>query len=197
MADDQPGIKVPDVGIISAEPFAYEVAARALEHQLERFRDVLTLSLGLFAAALAGVAFMVVDNATHNDRMVAVALAIGGFVAFLAFFCWSDPSDAPNPKKVAELYDKAPMHARAFSTGAVLLAINENRPHLRIKFLLAKLALCIIIVASTFGVCLKVVESGRNGQVRVPTRRVGFSSYEPRGKQPGGDCFPFSGGHFP
>jgi hypothetical protein len=173
------GFPIEGVGVVSPEPFVFDVAKTALEHQLERFRDVLTLSLGLIAAALAGIAFMVVEKATNYDMAVGVVLTIGGVIALLAIVCWSDPLDAPNPQMLAEAFDHSPLQMRVAATGSVLMAINKNKPHLRTKFLLAKLSLFLILGAATFGVCLKVVELEGHGQdqVRAGARVVqsGFS----------------------
>src|SRR5579862_23247 len=123
------GFPIEGVGVVSPEPFVFDVAKTALEHQLERFRDVLTLSLGLIAAALAGIAFMVVEKSTASDMLVGIALAVGGVLALLAIVCWSDPIDAPNPQALAEVFDQSPLQMRAVATGSVLMAINKNKPH--------------------------------------------------------------------
>jgi hypothetical protein len=133
---------------------------------------------------------MVGDNATWLDKMVGMVLALGGALAFAAFVCWADPRDAPNPKKLAEVYDTAPIQARAFSTGAVILAIDKNRPRLRVKLVLAKVALAVVLVASTFGVGLKVVESEWQGIVHKSTAGGNLPSIHKPGGSPPGWRFP-------
>jgi hypothetical protein len=131
-------VLIPGIGSVSQDPFVYEVAARQLDRQFDRYRDVLTLSIGLLAAALAAIAFLLVDKASNLDCIYVIGLAIGGLVALAVFFR-SDASESPDGKAIALSYDSDPDLARATATGSVLLTIELNSRPLNLKIGAARL----------------------------------------------------------
>ena len=122
---------------VSPDAFVYDVAATALQRQLDRFRDVLTISLGLIAAALASIAFVLVGKMSRPDAILAGIVAFGGVIA-LGTACFWDPREAPNPLALSGVFETEPEYVTAFATAGVLKAIRENQRPLQIKMILAR-----------------------------------------------------------
>lgn len=139
--------------------FVYYVAEHQLDLQLDRYRDVLTLSLGLIAAALAAVAFVVVDKASWIDVAAAGLLTVGGVLSGIALFYGWDADVAPDAEELATSYDGDPELLRADATAAILATLRDNEIWLRRKMIMVRLALLVILVASIVGIGSKVVES--------------------------------------
>jgi hypothetical protein len=183
--DDDGAYYVKDLQqYVSPDPFVYQVAATALQRQLDRFRDVLTISLGLIAAALASIAFVLVGQISPLDMVVAGILAIGGFVA-LATVCLGDPQESPKPLTLAAVFEGDPRYSTALATASVLGAIRENSEPLRRKMSRARAALVIILIAAALGVYLKVVESREHGPP-LPRQCNLPPVHKPSGEQPTG-----------
>lgn len=158
MPDHNPSADVPVFGRISARPFTFQVAATQLEHQLGRFRDVLTLALGLIAVALGGVAIMLTEKATFWDDLSSGVLFVGGVCAGLALFPW-DADDAPDIRAIAYRYAVHLEEITALATATVMSAIASNEDPLRKKMIRVKVALIIILAGAIVGTISKVVES--------------------------------------
>ncbi len=173
-------ILVPGIGPVSPDPFVYQVAAQQLDRQLDRYRDVLTLCLGLIAVALAAIAFLVVDKATVLDDICGVILGIGASLAALALFFKSDARGAPDAEALAIGYETAPQLTRARASGAVLLTIKLNQGPLELKLAVAQLAMIIILAATAGGVGAKIVESrgNVNQEASSPDRQYGYLGVE-------------------
>ena len=161
-------INVPDIGQVSTEAFVYTAVAQQLEHQLDRYRDTITLAFGLVATALAVIVFLLADRPDPDDKTMAVLLLFGAIVAVIVLAIYADPQDAPDAEVLATSYSLSPDIARGRATAAMLVAMRRNTKPLELKMLLVRLALVIILISGAAGVVGKVVESSHVTATNAP-----------------------------
>ncbi|MEO6913968.1 MAG: hypothetical protein ABI182_08130 [Candidatus Baltobacteraceae bacterium] len=99
---------MPGIGDSSVDPFVYQAVAQQLEHQLNRYRDTLTLGFGIIAVALASIAYLLTERATKVDDGLAAILMLGGILAAVAVAVHWDAKDAPDAEVLAAAYALAP-----------------------------------------------------------------------------------------
>lgn len=117
------------------------------------------LSLGLIAAALAGVAFLLVDKASMVDDIAAGFLTFGGVLSGIALFFGWDADVAPDPETLAMTYEENPGLVRGAATAGMLMTIRQNEISLWRKMMLVRCALFVILSATVVGIASKVVKS--------------------------------------
>jgi hypothetical protein len=165
-----PEIDVEKIGKVSCDQAALDVASRQLEHQLDRYRDVLSLSLGLLGVSVGGIAFLLVEKSSGLDDVLAVIFIVGGVFAAVALLFRLDAQDAPKAQLFANVYESNPDETRGLATAAILIAIDGNARNLKWKMRWAKLALLAVLIGTACSVPVKIVELRGHVDQRVDCR---------------------------